>query len=414
MMYSKYHTLLILFFTLLADWKLILRKSFWVIVGVAVILYLPHIIWQFNHDFASFEYHLVSRNKPFQPRQIFEYLGNQVLVTGPFVGVILFWLALARKASGTWERMLRFNLIGFFGFFLLSSARGHVEPHWTAAAFPPLIVLALMNLDAYPRLEKWLRALSFASIPVILLIRLYLVWDFLPLPPNAERLFHEKDTWARQVEQVAGDRPVVFMNKFQNPSVYWFYTGKKAFTRNNIYYRRNQFDIWPVESELEGENVVLIRWSSSDSTMVIPTVRGDYHYYDIKKYCSFNRLKISTVEKEFQAEAGRDLKVSVWISNFTAKEVSLDCDCELSPRLMYTFMWKKERKIQYYSVAPQPDIGSLAPGEEKRFDLSLRAPADPGSYKLLISFGSRVLLPGLNGSPASLEVSPVNETGLAN
>ncbi|MCK4856001.1 MAG: glycosyltransferase family 39 protein, partial [Bacteroidales bacterium] len=81
MMYSKYHALLIIFFTILSDWKLILRKTFWVIVVVAVILYLPHIIWQVKNNFVSFQYHLISRNDPFQPRQILEYLGNQLVVT---------------------------------------------------------------------------------------------------------------------------------------------------------------------------------------------------------------------------------------------------------------------------------------------------------------------------------------------
>ena len=257
MMYSKYHALLILFFTLVSDWKLILRRSFWLIVGIAVLLYLPHIIWQFRHDFVSFEYHLISRNDPFQPRQILEYLGNQVLVTGPFVGVILLYLAFAKKAAGSYERMLKFNLIGFFGFFLLSSVRGHVEPHWTAAAFPPLVVLALVNLDSFPGLRKWLKILGISSTPAILLIRAYLVWNILPLPDHVSKMFHDKDTWAAQVKAKAGERPVIFMNKYQHPSVYWFYTGKTAFTRNNVLYRRNQFDVWPLESQLEGQSVVL-------------------------------------------------------------------------------------------------------------------------------------------------------------
>jgi 4-amino-4-deoxy-L-arabinose transferase-like glycosyltransferase len=253
MMYSKYHALLIIFFTILSDWKLILRKTFWVIVAVAVVLYLPHIIWQFKNDFVSFQYHLISRNDPFQPRQILEYLGNQLLVTGPFVGVLLLFLAFARRPADTYERMLKFNLIGFFGFFFLSSVRGHVEPHWTAAAFPPMIVLAMLNLGHYPGLRKWIRVLGLASIPVILVIRSYLIVDFLPLPDNVAKLFHGKETWAKQIEEIAGDRPVIFLNRFQAPSVYRFYTKKPAYTRNTLHYRRNQYDILNFEEELEGK-----------------------------------------------------------------------------------------------------------------------------------------------------------------
>ena len=273
MMYSKYHALLIIFFTILSDWKLILRKTFWVIVAVAVILYLPHIIWQVKNNFVSFQYHLISRNDPFQPRQILEYLGNQLVVTGPFVGVLLLFLAFARPAKDAYERMLKFNLIGFFGFFFLSSVRGHVEPHWTAAAFPPMIVLAMLNLKSYPGLRKWVRVLGLASVPVILVIRLYLIVEILPMPVHVSRMFHDKDKWVKEIGEVAGDRPVVFMNKYQYPSLYWFYNRKPAFTHNTIIYRRNQYDVWSLEEELQGKQVLLTHWGKAVSYthLTLPT-----------------------------------------------------------------------------------------------------------------------------------------------
>ena len=49
MMYSKYHAALILLFTLLSEWRLLLRRTFWIIVVIAVLLYLPHILWQVKH-----------------------------------------------------------------------------------------------------------------------------------------------------------------------------------------------------------------------------------------------------------------------------------------------------------------------------------------------------------------------------
>lgn len=412
MMYSKYHALLILFFTLLSNWKLLLRKSFWLIVLIAVVLYLPHIIWQIKNNFISFEYHLISRNDPFQPRQILEYLGNQLLVTGPFVGVILLYLAFTRKASGSYERMLKFNLVGFFGFFLISSVRGHVEPHWTAAAFPPLIVLAMIKLVNHPRLRKWTISLGIASIPVILLIRSFLIWDYLPLPDHVSSMFHNRDTWAAQVGEVAGDRPVVFLNKYQRPSVYWFYTGKKAFTRNNIFYRRNQFDVWPLESELEGKPVLLTRISANDSTRALPTVFGDLPYTDVERYCSFNRLRIDILENKIEATAGLPFKVQVRISNPTSLKVSLDCECDLPPLLMYAFV-SSGRNTPYYLVEPQPAVGSLEPGEEVLLNLTLNALPEPGRYSLFISYGSRMLLPGINGPPSELRITPVHQDRLS-
>ena len=97
MMYSKYHAALILFFTLLSNWRLMLRRTFWIIVVIAGLLYLPHILWQVKHDFVSFQYHLMDRNSSFQLKYVLEYLGNQLLVTGPFTGVLLLYLAISRS-----------------------------------------------------------------------------------------------------------------------------------------------------------------------------------------------------------------------------------------------------------------------------------------------------------------------------
>ena len=392
MMYSKYHALLIL------------RKTFWVIVAVAVILYLPHIIWQVKNNFVSFQYHLVGRNDPFQPRQILEYLGNQLLVTGPFVGVPLLYLAFARPAKDAYERMLKFNLIGFFGFFFLSSVRGHVEPHWTAAAFPPMIVLAMLNIDRYPGLQKWIRILGLASIPVILVIRAYLIVDFLPLPAHVTRMFHGKDVWARKIEEVAGDRPVVFMNKYQSPSIYWFYTGKKAFTRNNIYYRRNQYDVWDLEADLQGKEVLLTRWGQADSTLVISTDMEDIHYYKIKKYCSFNRLSIKILEKNLQSSPGAQISLPIRIENPTSQRVCLNCACDLPPLLFQSFE-DGDRHLLMNPIKDQPLLTSIEPGEQVILDVGIKVPDRAGDYLLMISFGSELLLPGINGSPVKLSVT---------
>jgi len=403
MMYSKYHALLIIFFTILSDWKLILRKTFWVIAATAVILYLPHIIWQFKNNFVSFQYHLISRNDPFQPRQILEYLGNQLLVTGPFIGILLLFLAFARPARDSYERMLKFNLIGFFGFFFLSSVRGHVEPHWTAAAFPPMIVLAMLNLNRYPGLRKWIRILGLASIPVILVIRSYLIFDFLPLPDHVTRLFHEKDTWAKQIEEVASDRPVIFLNRFQAPSVYMFYTKKTAHTRNTLHYRKNQYDVLNFEEELEGKEVLLHQWGLIDSTKIIHTVLEDILYYDIGKFCSYNRISIKILEKKLQAEPGREISLPIQIHNPTAKKVCFDCPCDLPPLLYQSFL-DSNRDLLIDLIGKQPLLTSLEPDEKVVLNMLVKVPENPGEYLLTISFGSEILMPGINGLPTKFKV----------
>src|SRR6185312_12781953 len=49
LLYSKYHGILLVGFTVLSDLSLLKRKTFWLIAVASVILYVPHILWQMNH-----------------------------------------------------------------------------------------------------------------------------------------------------------------------------------------------------------------------------------------------------------------------------------------------------------------------------------------------------------------------------
>jgi hypothetical protein len=49
----------------------------------------------------------------------------------------------------------------------------------------------------------------------------------------------------------------VFVNSYQRASQYWFYSGDTAFSLNNVYYRRNNYNFWPLEGRLLGKDVLL-------------------------------------------------------------------------------------------------------------------------------------------------------------
>ncbi|MFD2147707.1 hypothetical protein [Mucilaginibacter antarcticus] len=49
-----------------------------------------------------------------------------------------------------------------------------------------------------------------------------------------------------------GDNYVIMDNGFQNPAKYNYYTNSlKCFSYDSRYYRRTQFDIWPMEEQLQ-------------------------------------------------------------------------------------------------------------------------------------------------------------------
>ena len=83
MFYSKYHGLLIVLLTVAANISFIKRKSFWLVALTVTLLYLPHMIWQYQHDFVSFLFHLSGRvEKHFSFMNILNYIGGQFLLMG--------------------------------------------------------------------------------------------------------------------------------------------------------------------------------------------------------------------------------------------------------------------------------------------------------------------------------------------
>ena len=76
--YTKYHSVLVLFFTILAMPHLLKRKWFYAGGVLAFLLLLPHLYWQFSHEWVSFLYHISGRHKmPWSAGYIGEYLLTQ-------------------------------------------------------------------------------------------------------------------------------------------------------------------------------------------------------------------------------------------------------------------------------------------------------------------------------------------------
>jgi len=75
--------------------------------------------------------------------------------------------------------------------------------------------------------------------------------------------FHQNKIWAAAIKGKAGDLPVVFLDSYQKPSKYWFYTGQKSFSLNTPLYRRNNFNFWPLEDSLRGKQVYAVIFQDS-------------------------------------------------------------------------------------------------------------------------------------------------------
>jgi len=254
MIYTKYHGVLIVFFTLVSNLKLFTRYQTYIVAAIAFSLLAPHFYWQYIHHFPSVQYHLFERNaNTYSVAYTMEYLLGQLLLAGPVIGGLLIWSALRYLPLTATERALQYTLNGFYVFFLVSTLKGRVEANWTVPAFVALIVLSHQSIKSKARAAQWI----YKSLPITLLLvitlRIYMMLDVNISTIIGKDEFHQNKVWLDTISKKARGLPVVFINSYQRPSKFWFYTGSPALGMNTPRYRRNNFNFWPIETTYLGK-----------------------------------------------------------------------------------------------------------------------------------------------------------------
>jgi hypothetical protein len=221
------------------------------------VIYSPHLIWQWEHDWVSFRYHLFESNvSSYRFSYTSDYLLGQILLAGPLAGSILLPASFMYKIKSQNERALKFTMIGIYLLFLISSFRGKVEANWTMPVLIPLIVLSHQFISDRFSWMKPLRIIAFISLLLIVAGRLYLVVDI--GPDNAvKKRFHNNRSWAKAITAKTGNTPAVFYNSYQRASLFWFYSGIPSHSHNPYWDRRTNYNFWPTESNLLGKKVFI-------------------------------------------------------------------------------------------------------------------------------------------------------------
>lgn len=256
--YTKYHAVLIVFFTLLSNFSLFKKPQFYAAGALAFLLFTPHLLWQWEHNWISFRYHLFESNvNPYQFSFTAEYLLGQLLLAGPIAGFILLPAAFLHKPENVTEKALRYTMIGIYIFFLLSSFRGKVEANWTSPVIVSLIVLSHQALQKKLNWQKWLFRLLPVTLFIVLFARVMMIEDILPVKQIRKR-YHSWKEWPAIMKEKTKGLPIVFSNSYQRASKYWFYTGQMTLSQNLYKERRNNYNFWPIEEEMLGKPVYFL------------------------------------------------------------------------------------------------------------------------------------------------------------
>jgi Dolichyl-phosphate-mannose-protein mannosyltransferase len=191
----------VLAFMLVPDWRgRWLRSPYpWLAALIAVALFLPVLIWNAGHDWASFRFQFVRATATH---------GWSLLTVGDFIGLqfglvgfILFPVVLSGLAITAWRGYRRFDAVAIllstcvivpFGYFFWRSLTLRVGDTWPMFMWPIGFAAAAINITMMEREGRsaamitwavsWSRAAIVSGIAFVVVVFLYYIvapWNFL-------------------------------------------------------------------------------------------------------------------------------------------------------------------------------------------------------------------------------------------
>jgi hypothetical protein len=390
LLYSKYHAVLLIAFTIFSNLQLFKRRTFYVIPVLAIVLYLPHILWQVHHGYPSIAYHLFERSsEQYDFAHTYLFFPGQLLMAGPLVGWFLFYYVLGiRIKKDVFIKALVYNAIGMFLFFLLNTLKGNVQPHWTLIGFVPLVLLVLIRMRQSSQPPQWVYKLALANAALIIAFRLALITG-IPAATSLKALegFYKNDVWAKQIQQHVGNAYVVMPVGFQPTSKYNYYTHTlKGFAYDEAHYRRTQYDIWPIEDSMQHKKVYYMSpYIATIATDSINTITGKWYGTWVNDVRTYQKIDFQADNHKIQAKPGQQITLKLQVFNPYNSAVNFYSNDTLRPVVLRACFFQGEEQKFVQRAAPNFNRLAIAPHKKAPYAFTFKAPLQKGSYELIFS-----------------------------
>ncbi len=191
----------VLAFMLVPDWRRrwLLSPYPWLAALIALVLFLPVLIWNAQHDWASFRFQLVraTATHELSLRTVADFIGLQF----GLVGFILLPVVLSGVALTAWRGYLRGDAVAIllstavivpFGYFFWKSLSLRVGDTWPMFIWPAGFAATAINIAMLPRegwpawmirsTISWANAALASGIFMVVVVFLYYVvspWNFI-------------------------------------------------------------------------------------------------------------------------------------------------------------------------------------------------------------------------------------------
>jgi 4-amino-4-deoxy-L-arabinose transferase-like glycosyltransferase len=247
---------------------------------VALLVFLPVILWNARHDWISFAFQLqhgFSDAAGSALKRELDLIGGQIGLVSPILFVMML-LAVAsalriRSRASILHPLLAALVVVVVAFFMYSATHRRVEPNWPALAYVPAVLLLVAHSRS-PRWDKWLGAGVGLGAVLTTVAYVNAFTPILPVPAPRDPAARAAG-WTDLAHAVEGARracpmshvrcpmSAVFIgaDRYQEASELAFHLPERPETFSlNLSSRPNQYDLWPSfpDRAQPGDSLILV------------------------------------------------------------------------------------------------------------------------------------------------------------
>ncbi len=394
-MYSKYHGAILISLAFLPSIKILYKnKWFYVALLLSLILYSPHLYWQYNHNWPSVRYHLYGRNqKEITGFPFGEWLLGLLVIANPLL--LYFYGKSIFKSSDfkdKWTLSLKWISAGSILFFGLCAITRNVQPQWNLIIYVALIPLTFLFYRN--RLHFWVTRLSFIYIGLLVLARILL---FFPLFISYTPMYKLKQFVLNAHEVNTG---IAVFERYQKTALYNFYTQEPSICLQVYTHRESQYDLWNSEKSIQRQTITFFGLESISSDFIMDENNKKEFYKTIDDFHSYPKIKCEITPVSFSAEESSYQTMDIKWNNPHDEDLTLKSGSSLEAGIIFV----NSKSLEPIVFIPFSEPIEIPANSDFEKTLSITIPVLPtGTYKSYVAIKPF----GISGKIVSNEMTTV-------
>ena len=275
---SKYTAVLLLpgligFLVFSSQRRQLFNHRFWLAIALALLVFLPVLIWNFTEDWASFRFQLAhgfSGDNLLNVSTVIEFVGAQAIGTSPLFFVFLLYLfgrhlpAMLRDEK---QAFLLWPCLTVLVFFAYAALFKRAEGNWAAPAYVSGIILLARWLDQQ-KYRQLYRAGIALGVVLVLLLKIPEAFNFLPAKLVMKRQLLGYDAMFQTAGPYLADGEMVLAADYKLASLAAYYLPGQPSVTVLTPSRISQYDYWrrelPVQS---GDDAVFFGYEQQKAAL---------------------------------------------------------------------------------------------------------------------------------------------------